>query len=462
MFSTTIPYNSSQSLIYDANEIDLLADKAQLKKKDLQANELLFASAKSTLNADRFAGANGDITTVGSVGLIDYNGSKYYDLSVDGSSNYLSISDVANFGITNNYCIRFKIVPLYTGNPVKVYDIFSMSIGTSVPSLISMSHQTNGVLRLDLYSSTSSSVSHITEVWSPTANQEYEIEINCNGTTSYIFIDGVLFSSVPHNVTVTARDRLYFGASKTGSGSSNYYVRDINIFNTAKHTTDFTGEIPRVESLFNADEAIVEVAGYLVTEGLFNLAAIASDSTRYLVKIENSYYYYNGASVVVSDKTYSQASTITQLVDNIEAVNALILSGKRIKLVPVLNSGANQGEQSFITSTTIDYDFYAIAEPFESCIVYGFIYGNTEAISSSTVRIYSKKPVYQNGKIVLVDITVSTDESGYFEVDVPVNDLLAPYQYELTMVDSSGKTTKDKGSIVVPQQDTVSFITIKQ
>lgn len=462
MIDSTIYFNSEQSLTYTASEVDVLADKVRLKKLSLLTDELCILSVKNGKDADRSTGA-ATVNANGTASLITVNSKQYYNLSDTGQpSDYYSIADTANFNITDQYCIRFKVIPLYSGAPTNPLYFFGIAQNTTNASLVQLSHvASSGTLRLEVYDSAGSANSTLsTTAWLPTANQEYEIEVNCDGTNLYIFIDGVLHSTRAYSVASGTKGRCYLGTSKAVTGLSNFYIRDFEIFNKAKHTTNFTSEIPRLVDIYQRS-AIVETNAYITTEEIFELSHVVSGNLRYFLKIENDYKYLSAGNLVASDKTYSQASTMADFVANLSVINQAISVGKRIKLVPILYNGSDGNSQSFISSLSLSYDFYGTAEPFETCVVYGFIYDNLQAINTASFRVYTKKPIAMDGKIVALDGSVSPDSTGYFEIELPVNGNNVPYLYELIITDLDGKIWKDKGSILVPQQASAKLNDIK-
>ena len=159
--------------------------------------------------------------------------------------------------------IRFKYAPHY-GSPTYNYGIISMGTFGSSSNKVLLKHMSSGdELRLFMYGTT-----YNMGAWSPTANQEYEIELNYNsyGTTR-LFIDGVQKGSTINSSTArSAGDTIQCGSDYTDSAPYGYgKYRLVYIFNTIQHTSNYT--VSTAQSLVSINPSIytANYGGYGVT-----------------------------------------------------------------------------------------------------------------------------------------------------------------------------------------------------
>ena len=142
--------------------------------------------------------------------------------------------------------VRFKIIPDYTGIGNK-HGMFSISKEhNSVVNMISLVQWHNGQLKVYMFDSLGSEItSQLLSVWSPTAGQEYEFELNwdLNNEETRLFIDGVQHGST---ITTTGTRSSDIGLLRVGStwhASSSFppdcKIDDFTVFDKVQHASNY-------------------------------------------------------------------------------------------------------------------------------------------------------------------------------------------------------------------------------
>ena len=465
----TYETNNQAVFVHDSTEILIDVNGAAFKLLTLQNNELFVATRRLGTPADR---AIGSLTGTASNGATSttFGGEEYYDVSgqvvgrtwrFDGAS--------ANFGDTGT--IRFKIVPQYSGTPSANRFMFLIA-GSSGANDISFFHKSDGTISARFNDSSGSLVADVTfggAVYNPTSGQEEEVELNIDTSVSNsigLFFDGVPFGSLG-NVS-TSRGPvtdIYMGSP---IGTSDYLIRDFQIFDTVQHTSDFTGEIPRVVALYPSLSKIIpaedsEAEGF---DSVFqSISQLENGSgVGYQMKIGNDFYYLVGPilTLIVND---TSTTTPADWTSNASVVTSFISSGIAITMVPVLNSGPDQIGNLLLASTTLEYDFFAILGDCDVCLLFGFVNDNCNDIASGTVRVFTSKPINTQGTITAFDDTVSIRLlDGFFEIDLIIPNLPLVsgrqddfYRFEAKWIDDDGKSWSVSKKILIPNQATVLY-----
>ena len=196
-----------------------------------------------------------------------------------------------NFAIQEG-TIRFKYRPHYTGSPATDAPFAGMfNVNGSTDNMIWITHSSSGYIFLYFYDKTS--VMHVAlnaGMWNPTANQEYELELNydLNAGDIYFLIDGALFYT--DNTVVMSRDLnavlLRLGNSQNKSAKAYYDIKDVQVFDRVMHITNYmpgkatlyTTDVQTISRLdtFRTDEMqdiqanMTEVSGIAEVRGILN------------------------------------------------------------------------------------------------------------------------------------------------------------------------------------------------
>jgi len=157
----------------------------------------------------------------------------------DGTGDYLTIPDSADFYFTGDFSIDFQIrFNVETGAQV----IYSQSADANNEANL----YTNGSGRIyfTVVSAASAILSFYT-TFSPSANTWYHIELVRNSNTWYIFIDGVAGSLTldAGSYSISYPDyagTVYIGKQGSSTNNVNGWLDEFRVSNTARHTANFT------------------------------------------------------------------------------------------------------------------------------------------------------------------------------------------------------------------------------
>jgi hypothetical protein len=203
------------------------------------------ASFASSLNADYGLGSTLVATTSGSVAIT--NGKLVLG---SGTENYVRYSAQGNADFTQTGAIKFKYTPNYTKPDSDSTFIINIgNIGTTLGyhGQIRLLHDPAGNLLISIAPSPFSvwifdNVSF--GLWSYVAGTEYEFELNIDITlgATRLFINGIQFgSTLTGTGTRTAVSSIQIGAYLVNSsGTANFSMRDLIIYNTVQHTANYT------------------------------------------------------------------------------------------------------------------------------------------------------------------------------------------------------------------------------
>ena len=350
---TTITYDTPGNFSFDTDKVEFVASKAQLKlidnpgqifsqdfssdtgftydsgkaefvggvvrQKPVVITDETFFSSPLDNTGDGIRGVGSlTATLVNGAGTVDYNGNKYLDISGAVSGRYVSF-DAANAAYAGVGTFRMKVVPQYSGSASGNKHLLHVS-GNSNANRINLYHD-GGSLKI-LVSRNNGVTQSLATLgsWSAVAGQEYEFELNVNipGALTSLYIDGVLLGSTGSSVSFTSTiTELHVGASY---GSSDFYIRDFQIFDSVQHTSDFSGEVPRVINNFQGskiDGPNFSYSGVGTVLSVDSGAATETGSPRYIVGLQ----YWNGSAWVVSDGTYVQANDFATALANFPSFN---------------------------------------------------------------------------------------------------------------------------------------------
>jgi hypothetical protein len=142
------------------------------------------------------------------------------------------ISWPTNSNVDSGYpaSIRINYVPMYTGAPDASTYIFTLYDGVNI---LYLQHQlSTGNLKINFNYSSNWNQGN----WLPIAGREYEIEL-CWDVSSYLFINGVQFGDI---IMCPGRSASTGGFQVTNFTNAPYYFRNLCLFNSQVHTSDYT------------------------------------------------------------------------------------------------------------------------------------------------------------------------------------------------------------------------------
>jgi len=201
----------------------------------------LFATFATSLNA---TSSNGSGTGTSHNGAAISGG--MLDLTAGGTPpKYLQFAAAANFAQTQIFTVRFNVKPAYSGTPGNRMYWFSRTDGGG-SNYVQLWHSTDGNVHI-----AGSGFSGDFGAWNPTSGTTYEIELDLDIATgaTRLFIDGVQHGSTDTTTgTMAAPANFQLGIGydfDLVNHPPNFSMSNFVVFSTIKHTSNFTGEIPR-------------------------------------------------------------------------------------------------------------------------------------------------------------------------------------------------------------------------
>lgn len=200
------------------------------------ADLLIYASYASGLNADYSKAGSVSATALASA------------VASSGMAQLIGASKGLWYSATSNDpggtgTVRFTVVPQYSGSPADWQVLLAMS-DNSAPGTVNsaaleiMHRPSDGNIYLG-----AAGIDGGLGAWSPTSGVSYEFELNfTQAGTAYLFINGTLFWSGAWGnrggaTKITLGQQ---GGSSFTSWSANFKLDNFMIFNTVKHTANYT------------------------------------------------------------------------------------------------------------------------------------------------------------------------------------------------------------------------------
>lgn len=482
-------YNTSDQSKFQHNEDELIIDinGARFRKLALVENEMWTATAKLQANADRSINGNVNVFFRGAASWNSEQ--RYYDLSQVVDNSYLSLNDdtdrdgvdplypTSHFDFKKVGTVRFKFKKPYNGAPPETYYIATSGnsvISNGLGGLWSFRHEADGDLILNTRApdGVEQLIANFGN-WVPGISTiaEFEIDYDSENEIAYLFINGALLGSGAVVDGEFVRDFFYFGQYYTENGfKSSCYVYDIEIFDSVQHTEDFTDEIPRVVRIY-ANNSLIVPTDYSTAEAFDNLedeVEVDEDGAcDYILKVENDFYYVVGTTIFpVVNFIQGETSTAAEFVAAKEAITAFIQPRARITFCPMPYSGIRGDANFLLKSTTLDYDFSDVPATCEKCTLFGFLDNNCKSIVSGTVKVYTAKPIYTQGRVEsFIEEVPAIAPNGEFEMPLVIPNLPFKegrkddfYYLDADWKDQNGVEHElRKVKIVIPPQATVQL-----
>lgn len=310
----------------------------------------------SSVNAEYAAGASTG-TLHGSSTIS--GGSLVNTTASDGAS--YSAASSADF--TQTGTIRIWLKPGYSGTPSSNQTFFAISKNINNANNIYVTHvQTSGKILIAILSDIGAGIVYgyaSASAWSPVAGTTYELELNFDITAGHtrLFIDGVLFGSDQTNTGTRTTDvgTLVVGNLFDG-GAGNYTeafigeILAVKLFSTVQHTSNFTPEaIPNYryeQDLISSSPAPKDGLGPFIRFTAFTV--VETGTVRYSL----NGYYWNGSAWAVSNGTYAQMSSASDMNAHITSLDT---SAMTTCYVTGMADNSNT-VQSSVTSISMSYD----------------------------------------------------------------------------------------------------------
>lgn len=335
----------------------------------------------------------------------------------DGDINLFRVGSNRLATFSSNFKIDDLVyydISLFQSNYVPGYSIEETDYLTSNVTLPEMEYTGVGTL-----------ISFDSFITSETDAPRYTLQIGRSG--NYLYWNGAIWTT--SDGTYSQANDLTTFAANLGTlpvfgeiyGQFKIHFTDSNIQSAVSQlTASLTAQI------YPTDNPTIEPAGVLGIESLDDFAEVAtkpgSNDIRYTLKKNGDYYYHDGADWVVSDGTYAQTNSITEILTNKSTFTTTQIS---FKWKAFLHSG-DGSETPDLTSISVTYDFFGVVDDLEKCIVWGYNINSDCSPNSNKIEIKPSRNVvkYKNTVVVLDEIitVIPNSNTGYWEVELLENE----------------------------------------
>lgn len=171
---------------------------------------------------------------------------------------------------------------------------------------------------------------------------------------------------------------------------------------------------------FYIDNPTIEVISAFRSDGLLEFLETSikngNDNIKHILKQNNDWYYYDGVNWVISNETYTQSNTASEIQANIDSF-LTEGNGKNIKLRSFLHSddGSTTPE---LDEVSITYDFSGTNPNLTAYTISGNYRDIVDDLEGDTIRV---RPVWKIGDKVVLNgsrfFTETITSQGYFEID---------------------------------------------
>jgi len=284
---------------------------------------------------------------------------------------------------------------------------------------------------------------------------KYTIQVGRSG--DYLYWNGSAWV-VSDNTYEQANDEATFNANCQSLDIEGEVYGQFRIFfngnnDSQQSVSDLTATVTGQQ--YCTDNPTIEGNTTWRNEGLDGFIETAtktgSDEIKYILKKGDSYYYHDGADWVVSDQTYAQSNTASE----IEANKASFTDSAVVSQFKAFLHSEDGTSTPEIDQLEINYD-YAGSTPdtIETCIVSGYVrYADSDYNQLSiTIKIDSPSVKYKNTtRIYQEDISVTPNSIGYWEKElIECENMEGAHKYIFTINGTEYFRT-------VPNQETANF-----
>lgn len=455
-FTTTVNYDTPSQFVYDTDKLEIVGSVVKLKKL-VYLNEVLYCSYNNNTDVDRGTGVTTTAFGGASIasGLLDLKST---------TSKYMRY-ETASMALQKG-TIKFDYKPNYSGSPASTVHLMTQfQTLSSLNNALYLYHDSgSGSIVLSVYDSSGVLVGN-TFFGNPgfSAGTTYKITLayDLDIGASVLFVDDAqLGVASAHTTTRTAVGILHIGANAFAGSSANAEYDNLLVLDNY-NITPTSGEIPN----YSLDDPTIQMASSISADGFTEISNVVSNISvgnelTYIMIIDGVRYYHDGASWVVSDGSYAQSNTISEINTN---ASTIISSGVRGKLEVVFHNTEGIDNGMELTSLDLTYDpFEFIVTPGHSHVS-GYVLESTEGslnvpVQNAVVRIFSEKPLLINGNLQRIDIITTTDSTGYWEEQVPETASIGEKLiYIIHFTDSRGNSVHKEGEIIVPDNQSVDL-----
>lgn len=361
------------------------------------------------------------------------------DLNGNGNADFL-IDDVLIFSTVQH-------TSNYTPDWSNIYENIYNETSVILPE---MEHTGEGTIKLFNSFST-------TEIGSP----RYTLQIGRSGNYLYWNGSAWVISDGTYN---QANDAITFN---TNCGSLDVDGEDYGQFKIIFPDSNTQSKVDELTANMNVD------IGYLTTNPTIEMITgfrtddlerftetstkTGSDEIKYILKKGSSWYYWTGTAWAVSDGTYTQSNTASEIETN-KASFVDESTECYVKLFLHSDDGTTSPE---IDNLQIDFSYAGeTPDTLNKCLVWGYTFDGEGNPLTDVIKIRLNKYIVQYGDYSSVlkndDIEVTPDDTGYWEVELIENEnMVSPDAEDVKYIFDFGDTNVFEKT--VPNESTKAY-----
>ncbi len=440
--SINYPFDNPNNYTYNADEIEISGGEQKLLDRR-PPNSTFYASYTSDINGNWGDGVLtgtpiGGASTIGGRLYLAGNDLRYVDYDAD-----------LNADSQQTGCIRLNDLRTgYSGIPATTQNfvLLTKAAGDNDNAIWIKHLSGTGNLNTQIRDSAGNIIASITwGAWSPVAGTSYDIEINWDITTgaTRLFINGVQFGAT--NTAVGTRDSniaLFRIGSDLNAGDTSFFtLGGILVFSTVQHTANYTPDWSNIyETIYSLANPTTIYNAIIRTDGLVSLTETSSksgnDEIKYILRKDSIDYYHNGSAWVISDGTYSQSNTVTEV-----NTNAATFTTTPVNLQIVDFKHSDDGSTTpTLSNVEVTFDFAGESPVLTEVTIWSYLRNLDSPINGEVIKV---RPVWIIGDSTIITgdfISQITNPEGYFEFVMSIEDV-EPTFLEWNIKDKIYKTT---------------------
>lgn len=186
--------------------------------------------------------------------------------------------------------------------------------------------------------------------------------------------------------------------------------------------------------------------------------ATGSDGVKFYLKIGSQNYWWDSAAWSISDGTYTQSNTATEINDNAAALQTIVELGVLVTPYALLHSASGATAPS-ITSLTLVYSYFGPQPSGPNiCTVFGYIIDEGKNIVPNAKVTVNNPTTFFNQGVIQAQgpLTVVSNELGYFEIDL-AETATVNKRLTWTVAYAAGRGNFSFGRAVIPDQATINI-----
>ena len=309
----TEDFSSDVGFTYDNTKAEFNAGKIE-QKSQAPANSTSWATYTSSIDLNS---GGGTLTGTG-VGSPTITNNK---LDLTGNTlKYVKYDSTNNEPGSQVGAVKFKLTTNYSGHPAVDQFFFTSANESSIVGRMCV-RQSSDKLILSVRDDANNETD-VRGTFNPVSGTTYEIEANwdlTNGETN-LFINGIKTGTTGTMTgTRASKNTIFIGTDHAKVSPSDFYIEDLVMYDAVQHTSNYTPGYTLAEYLYL--ETFVESPTYssagsddATLQSIDDFTVIDTAGTMYCFgSALGFFYWWDGATWALSDKTYAQSNTAEDL-----------------------------------------------------------------------------------------------------------------------------------------------------